>query len=430
MIQPLAAGELVYVTDSQRLYIGNGSAMGGVQITGYQNEDAVDAVGAALIAGSHTGGISFAYGVIQDNANRIDATVNISQLLQNLNLNSYNITGTGNINTAGSLTITGNATVGGRIIGDFKGSIFGDDSSILVDAVSGAINLDGTVKGNVVPNYDTSHSLGAINKRFNSVFLSNTITLGSRTISLLNGNIDLPSGTTLGGDPLGAATLAGTNLNVNIIRDDSSTMVNASTGVVVGTFFGDLKGSVAGDDSTILIDGVSNTVGNMTATFKGKVLDATFEEFQILSTSTETLSVRNIIVGGGIVGGMNIKASNGSIVNPTNTEASDILGGYKFYGYRTGGYKFAAGVVTQWDSTADFASGIPKSTIALVSGSNTNTPHQATFNGNGVFTAPVIKAASYGNTSFPDNPERGWIIFDSTNNLFKGWNGTAWATLG
>jgi hypothetical protein len=287
------------------------------------------------------------------------------------------------------------------------------------------------VKGNVVPNFDTSHSLGAINKRFNSLFLSNGITLGSRSISLLNGNIDLPSGTTLGGDPLGAATLQGTNLNVNIIRDDSTTMVNTSTGVVVGTFFGDLKGSVAGDDSTILIDGISNTVGNMTATFKGKVLDAVSEEFQILSTSTETLSLRNLVPATpGIVGGMNIKSSNGTIAVPSNTNAGDILGGYKFYGYRTGGYKFAAAVVSQWDSTADFGSDIPKSTVALVTGSNTSTPWQATLNGNGVFTAPIIKATSYGNTSFPDNPERGWIIFDSTNNLFKGWNGTTWATLG
>ena len=40
----------------------------------YTNEDAVDAVGAALVAGTHTG-ITFTYGSTQDTANRIDATV-------------------------------------------------------------------------------------------------------------------------------------------------------------------------------------------------------------------------------------------------------------------------------------------------------------------------------------------------------------------
>lgn len=43
----------------------------------YSNEDAVDAVGAALVAGSNTG-ISFTYGSTQDSANRIDATVSLS----------------------------------------------------------------------------------------------------------------------------------------------------------------------------------------------------------------------------------------------------------------------------------------------------------------------------------------------------------------
>jgi len=40
----------------------------------YTNENAVDAVGAALVAGTHTG-ITFTYGSTQDTANRIDATV-------------------------------------------------------------------------------------------------------------------------------------------------------------------------------------------------------------------------------------------------------------------------------------------------------------------------------------------------------------------
>ena len=52
MTQPLAQGELLYVTDDQRLYIGNGSTLGGVQITGYTNEDAQGAVAQVRIGNS------------------------------------------------------------------------------------------------------------------------------------------------------------------------------------------------------------------------------------------------------------------------------------------------------------------------------------------------------------------------------------------
>jgi len=40
LTQPLAAGELVYTTDGHRLYIGDGTTMGGIGITGYTDEDA------------------------------------------------------------------------------------------------------------------------------------------------------------------------------------------------------------------------------------------------------------------------------------------------------------------------------------------------------------------------------------------------------
>jgi len=46
-------------------------------ITQYTNEEAVDAVGAALIAGSHNG-ITFTYDSTQDSSNRIDASINLT----------------------------------------------------------------------------------------------------------------------------------------------------------------------------------------------------------------------------------------------------------------------------------------------------------------------------------------------------------------
>ena len=68
-----ADGELVYATDTKKLYIGDGTTAGG---------NPVDTAGTAL--GS------------------------------NLSLNNYNITGTGNINVDGNMTLTGNITADGN----------------------------------------------------------------------------------------------------------------------------------------------------------------------------------------------------------------------------------------------------------------------------------------------------------------------------
>ena len=43
MTQPLAQGELLFVSTpgAERLYIGNGSTLGGIQITGYTNVELI-----------------------------------------------------------------------------------------------------------------------------------------------------------------------------------------------------------------------------------------------------------------------------------------------------------------------------------------------------------------------------------------------------
>jgi hypothetical protein len=160
----LEMGEIVWTTDGQQLFVGNGVTQGGtavigaqilgyglaydslnkrIEVTGlttddvtqgtnnkyFSNELAVDAVGAALVAGNLTNvGITFTYSQTQDDAGRINATVALDgvgisavvddtapQLGGSLDLNSHDITGTGNIDITGSLTI-GN---GFSLTGDF-----------------------------------------------------------------------------------------------------------------------------------------------------------------------------------------------------------------------------------------------------------------------------------------------------------------------
>ena len=104
-ITPLT-GELIHDTTTGQLFVGNGTTLGGVTTTGISTEDAADTAAALFSTGSHSG-ITFAY---NDAAGRIDATVTVA------------------------------AT--GPFDGDLTGSVFADNSTMLVDAVAGQIKGD------------------------------------------------------------------------------------------------------------------------------------------------------------------------------------------------------------------------------------------------------------------------------------------------
>ena len=127
---------------------------------------------------------------------------------------------------SGDLTgnVTGNVT--GNITGDIVGSVFADDSTSMVDSVGKAINLDGTVKGNIIPDANEAYDIGSMTHKFRDLYLSgSTINLGGIEITNDGGVI------TFGGEK-----------------------------VVVEGGTGDVKGSVFGDDSTLLVDAVNSII--------------------------------------------------------------------------------------------------------------------------------------------------------------------------
>jgi hypothetical protein len=159
-------GELVYTTDAQQLWVGDGITAGGTAVVGsnvagpglffntstrklqvqglttdeitqgvnnkyFSTELAVDAVGAALVAGNLTNvGITFTYSQTQDDAGRINATVALDgvgitdvvndtspSLGGDLDLNTNDIFGTGAINITGNITASDTVT-GETVSGD------------------------------------------------------------------------------------------------------------------------------------------------------------------------------------------------------------------------------------------------------------------------------------------------------------------------
>lgn len=68
--------------------------------------------------------------------------------------------------TDGSITVDVNNS------GDLVGSVFAQDSTVMIDGILAAVNLDGTIRGNVLPFQDSMWDLGGTSNKFKDLYLS------------------------------------------------------------------------------------------------------------------------------------------------------------------------------------------------------------------------------------------------------------------
>lgn len=284
---PLVIGELLYVTDQGKLYIGDGTSIGstdivgnpgqggkGLVITGFTSEDAQDATALLFSNGTHTN-ISFTY---NDGAESLSADIDLSSYVGNIN-------------------------VQGTIDADFKGSLFADDSGLLVDAVDRKFfgDLEGNVVGSVVGDLK------------GSVFGDDSTLL-----------IDAVSST------IPASVVSGT-----------------FTGNVIGNISGNVTGNVitnlisSSDSSTILVDTPTNfqtqvDIDGSVRIFDGLEIvasDAASRQFE-LTSSFETVESSTLI----------FRRSRGNFQAPTIVQTNDILGGFVWNAYTGSIYDTSATV--------------------------------------------------------------------------------------
>jgi hypothetical protein len=247
----LVVGELLYTTDGKKLYVGPGPGVfgdardyQGVAITGYTDEDAQDAAASLFTSGTHNN-ITFAY---VDGSDRINATINLSNYAGVIKADSFN------------------------------GSVVADNSTVLIDGTEGSFNLDGTVKGDIVPNADSAYDLGSSSYKFKDLFLSgSSIHLGNAILTSSGSAINLPAGSTINGEPLNSP-LQLTEISANVIADDSTILVNTTSKVVTaaGGFVGNLLGDVTGDvtgnlSGDVTGDVTGNLLGDVTGNLSGDV---------------------------------------------------------------------------------------------------------------------------------------------------------------
>jgi hypothetical protein len=198
-------GELVYTTDTKELYVGDGTTPGGILVS--QTEG--------------TPG-SYLVSVVDDTSPELGGS---------LNLNNFDINGTGDINITGSITST--VVNSGLFVGDGSG---------LTNLPAGGIVPGDDYNINIVGN-DSTIIVNAATNTFNGTFIGD----GSGLTNLPVGGI-----------------VPGLDYNINIVGSDSSRIVDAETNTFTGAFIGslsgtvngDVQGSVFADNSTLLVNGV------------------------------------------------------------------------------------------------------------------------------------------------------------------------------
>ena len=181
-------GELVFATDTNKLYVG-----------GKISPSETLEVGGILVKGA------------------LDTDTS-PQLSANLDLNGNNITGTGNINIAGTITATGNINLG--------------------DGVEDNVVVGGQIASSLIPGSPSAFDLGAPAGQWANLYVAGAAVSGELVTDSIRITGDIKGG-------------------------DSSVLYNASTdtlsvsAITAGTIDADMTGSVFADDSTALVDAIN-----------------------------------------------------------------------------------------------------------------------------------------------------------------------------
>ena len=209
-----------------------------------------------------------------------------------------------------------------------------------------------------------------------------------------------------------------------------------ATGAHAGTLDGDLTGSVFGDDSTLLVDGINNAI---TADSLNTGLITSPDGLEIRSGNSSTITVRGVTGGATNGAYQNFRTSRGTLEAPVNTQAGDFIGGWNIAGWYDGEYKAAARITTRWDAGATLTVDNPGSAIVLVTNDNSTGFNYAYLDSAGTWVAPTLQTGTHADPTARDaaitTPAAGMIVFltDSTGASgaakHQGYDGSSWNDL-
>lgn len=424
-----AEGELIFTTDTKKIYAGDGSTVGGRIVSGINN-------------------------VLEDIT---------PQLGGNLDINNKDILGTGNIN------VTGNV-IANNFIGDYKGSIVGDDSSVLVDAVNNKIT-------GIVDTTSITATSVVVNGTLSATALQGPLT-GAVTGDASGNHSGTFSGVitatgTLDGDLTGSvfaddSTLIvdgiNKNLTVNSIVASDIAVAGNLTGSVIGDVLGSLKlvtgGSIFNEDSSILIDGPSTTgflskidsTTNLALEAGGNVTVAATGNFNLGDNDTGgTFRNGSMLIkrsgGAGVAlsiltyqNGDNISdikavKHRGTVTAPLSYQVNDRT--MELVGQAYDGSANRENCFLRFQATAAVSNSVAPGKATMNIANADGTFKEFAFDNDGTYTAINLVSnvgyVKFGNLTTTQRdaltPANGMVIYNTTDNKFQGYENGAWANL-
>ena len=361
-ITPLE-GELLYATDTKKLYVGDGSTGGGIVVDSSAGTSTLNDLANVTAPSPNTNDI-----IKWNGSAWITAAQNAPASLNDLtNVSALPLTGE-------SLIWSGTAWVAGRPEGDgsdLNVNIIGDDSSIIVNVNTRSI----------VANYVTGNFVG-------DVFAEDGI---NKVVS--NGAVF--------GQAQFTGDLTGSVIG-SIYTDNSTKIIDGQTGLITGDLIGDVTGNLVGAVTTGT--GVEVTLDQTLDGNAGLILN------MHRGTDAVKLEPNN---------------NDRTFIKWTSWNGSAfaddaLIGSY----HKTGGGSLLALTPAQADGTV-FTTAIEMDgvlgTIAI------NTTDKVTSNAP-IESTKYLRVGSYATGALPGTAA-GTIAFDSTTNTFKGYNGSAWVAL-
>ena len=429
-----AEGELIYTTDTKRLYAGDGATPGGELVS-----QAVAATTLSSLADTDT--------TLIGNNNVLVYYTSTSKWMP-ASVLEINVTGNLTGNAAGAHT--------GTLDGDVTGSVFADDSTLLVDGVNGNIPanvLTGAATINIIGNADGAHTGSFRGEVSGSVFgddssliidgVNNTLNgslLGNVTGSIKSqgGQVIIANGTD-GTDAVFTGTLNGT-FNGPSAGTHTGAVIGDVTGNASGSHIGSLDGhitgSVFGDDSTLIIDGINNTIS--TVAILAEVVN-TSTITATSATQTVDINAQYLIVedfGGtgsnGDATTIGTEISRGTVDAPVTMQVGDFIGAFTMSGYNGTAMAVKSQIATIVD-TVTGTNALPTKMALTIHNFDSGYTTSATLDSRGTFEAPTFKATPYADAAARDaqvgTAEAGMIIYLTDTNKLQCYNGTTWTNL-
>jgi hypothetical protein len=219
------------------------------------------------------------------------------------------------------------------------------------------------------------------------------------------------------------------------------------TGNTDGFHTGDVKGSIFSDNSSLIIDSVSNRV--IATNFASDAVEFAGQgNVLILGTTTTPATLRviadeNESIGiysrtDGLADGgspINFYGQSGTYSVPAKIVSEGTLGAFSFNGYNGTEYKLGAlvlaSVVSGTDTTGD---AYIKTNVIVATSNGTIDPQIAlTIRSDQVVESPCFKATPFADAAARNaaigSPEAGMIAYITSTNKLQAYNGSGWQDL-